>query len=83
MRHVRFNHMVNRLFYTKLGQIIISMLFGLSLSLMFHRVCKGDQCFRYVAPPEADVTNKTFRNGSSCFQYSYEIVPCKEESKAA
>lgn len=81
LRSLRVSNMVNRLFYTRLGQIIISILFGLSLALLFHRACKGDQCVQYVAPASHDVEGKTFRNGQTCYEYDHEIVACEEEKK--
>ena len=39
--------MIDRLFYSSMGQLIISALFGLSLALLFNRVCK-ENCVLYL-----------------------------------
>lgn len=80
----RSNHMsnaVNRLFYTKFGQVIISILFGMSLALMFHQVCKGKHCIIHVAPPSRDVTKKVFGVQDKCYEYVPDIVPCQEQKQ--
>ena len=51
---------IDRLFYTNVGQIFISALFGLSLALLFKRVCK-DNCTIYIAPRKEDVEGKIFK----------------------
>ena len=76
LRSVRLSNMVNRLFYTKLGQVFISILFGISLSFLFHRACKGEQCTILEPPPNADVDGKIFRVGGKCYSYEPSIVPC-------
>lgn len=73
--------LVNRLFYTRLGQIFISLLFGVALALMFHRVCKDQKCIIYISPPTKDFKDKTFKVDEKCYQYTPEIVPCDEEGK--
>lgn len=78
-RKMRTDHMpkmVNRLFYTRLGQIFISILFGVSLALMFHRACKDRKCIVIVSPPSKDVNDKIYEVGGKCYQYTPDVVPC-------
>jgi hypothetical protein len=53
-------NMIDRLFYSSVGQLIISSLFGLSLALLFNRVCK-ENCVLYFAPKYDDIDNKIFK----------------------
>ena len=45
---------IDRMFYDETGQIIVSALFGLSLALLFRRICK-DNCVLYSAPVIKDI----------------------------
>ncbi len=66
---------IHRLFYDKTGQIVVSALFGLSLALIFRRVCK-DNCVVYYAPNIKDVENKTFKLEDTCYKYNTYAVKC-------
>jgi hypothetical protein len=83
VRNTHMSNMVDRLFYTKLGQIFISILFGVSLSLMFHRVCKGDQCITLDPPPTKHIEGKIFRVKDACYEYDPEVTPCKAADRAS
>lgn len=82
MRTDHMSKMVNRLFYTKLGQVFISILFGVSLALMFHQACKGRKCMIYVSPPSKDINGKIYEVGGKCYQYVPDIVPCTNDKTA-
>jgi len=70
-----FKKIVDRLLYTKLGQIFISLLLGLSLSLIFKRVCK-ENCVIYVAPNNSEIENKLFKLEDTCYKYKLKQVIC-------
>lgn len=68
---------IDRLFYDPRGQMIVSAIFGLALSLMFRRVCK-DNCILFFAPHIDDVTNKTFELEGSCYKYIPHNIKCEK-----
>jgi len=73
-----FKKIVDRLLYTNLGQIFISLILGLSLSLIFKRVCK-ENCVIYVAPNNSEIENKLFKLEDTCYKYTTTQVKCNEK----
>jgi hypothetical protein len=71
---------IHRLFYDKTGQLIVSALFGLSLALIFRRVCK-DNCIIYYAPNVKEIENKTFKLEDTCYKYNTYAVKCEDKTK--
>jgi hypothetical protein len=71
---------VDRVFYTKLGQFFISCLFGISLALLFKRVCK-DNCTIYIAPKNENIKDKVFKLEDTCYKYKTVQVKCSETNK--
>jgi len=69
---------VNKLLYEPFGQGILCAIFGLALSLMFHRVCKGD-CTDYFAPNLNEIKNKIFKLENECYTYTPYVVKCGNE----
>jgi ABC-type uncharacterized transport system permease subunit len=76
----KLHNMVARLFYTKLGQIFISALFGLAIAFMFQRVCKDRKCIVIHAPPMKNIEKKIFLVDDTCYQYTPFVVDCAKES---
>jgi hypothetical protein len=70
---------VDRLFYNKYGQIFVSALFGISLALLFSRVCK-DNCTLYFAPKYDEIDNKIFKLNDNCYKYKSFNVPCNNKA---
>jgi hypothetical protein len=70
--------LMNKLFYTPMGQIIVSAIFGLALALLFKGVCK-DNCTLYFAPYIDEVTGNIFKLEDVCYEYAPYIVDCEKE----
>jgi len=75
-------NMIDRLFYSSVGQLIISSLFGLSLALLFNRVCK-ENCILYFAPKYDDIDNKIFKLEDTCYKYRMVNVSCNKNPVGA
>jgi len=71
---------INRLFYNETGQMFISGLIGLSLALLFKRVCK-ENCTLYIAPRKEEIEGKTFKLEDTCYKYSTYNVKCNDNEK--
>jgi hypothetical protein len=71
---------IDRLLYTYTGQLFISILFGLTLSLLFKRVCK-DNCVVYIAPRKEEIEGKLFKLEDTCYKYKSVQVKCNESDK--
>jgi hypothetical protein len=66
---------IDRMFYDETGQIIVSALFGLSLALLFRRICK-DNCVVYSAPDIKDIEGNVFKLEDTCYKYKSYPVKC-------
>lgn len=75
---IEIKSIVEKLFYNQTGQIIVSVIFGLSLALMFNRVCK-DNCLIYYAPHIEDIDNKMFKIEDTCYKYKMKNVKCNDK----
>ena len=71
---------IDRLLYTYTGQLFLSGLFGLSLALLFKRVCK-DNCTIYIAPKKEKVEGKIFKIEETCYKYTTKQVKCNDKDK--
>jgi len=75
---MEIKEIINRLLYTNMGQMFISALFGLSLALLFKRVCK-DNCTIYIAPRKEEIEGKLFKLEDTCYKYTTTQVKCNEK----
>lgn len=71
--------LINRLFYTPTGQLIISAIFGLALALLFRRVCK-DNCTKYFAPYLDEIEGTVFKLEDTCYEYMPYPVECNDKA---
>lgn len=72
----RITHITERLFYTEIGCVIISAIFGVALAFMFQRACKGSNCTLLKSPPQEEITNYAYQNDGICYKYKIKIVDC-------
>jgi hypothetical protein len=68
---------VDRLFYQRTGQIVVSAVLGLALALMFQRACKGRKCVIIQAPPLETLAGEVHREDGVCFKYVPKYVSCE------
>jgi hypothetical protein len=68
--------MIDKLFKTKSGIIIVSILWGLGLSCMFRQACKGRGCIVMRAPNPNDMINDVYSFNNSCYKYSIQNTKC-------
>jgi hypothetical protein len=74
------HRVVDRLFYTRIGSITVSAIFGFALAVLFQRTCKNQNCRIIKAPPMQEVLNTTYESGdgqtAQCYKYTTSVVPC-------
>ena len=68
--------MIDKLFKTKSGIIMVSILWGLGLSCMFRQVCKGRGCIVIRAPNPKDVIDTVPGFNNNCYKYSIQNTLC-------
>ena len=76
---MNIRYSIDRLFYTEIGQIIISAIFGISLALVFNRVCK-DNCTLYFAPKYNEISNNIFKIEDTCYKYKTVNTVCNDKA---
>ena len=71
--------MFGEILNSKIGIIIISIIWGLGLSTLFRHACKGNNCqiVTYNGPNPKDIDGKYFEYGTgTCYQYEPYMIPC-------
>jgi len=72
--------MFNKLLHTDVGNIILSVIWGLGLAALFRRACKNRNCLVYKAPPLDSMNNKTFKYDGKCYNYKTVSTKCIKDS---
>jgi hypothetical protein len=67
---------LKRLLYTQIGRVLISILLGLGLATLFHKVCKDKNCLRFSGPILSEIDGKIYQYNNKCYQYTMESVAC-------
>ena len=66
----------NRLLYTDLGRIFISIILGLGLATLFRKVCTDKSCILFNGPVISDLEDKIYKHGEKCYKYSTRTDKC-------
>lgn len=62
---------------TKVGIIILSIIWGLGLAMMFRETCKGNKCIVYKPPCPKYMNKNIFNHNKKCYKYKHTITSCK------
>ena len=74
---------VDRMFYTRTGQIIVSSLFGVALALMFQKTCTGRKCVILTAPPDSELKDPRHHiNKNECYRFTPRYIECEAEAES-
>lgn len=73
--------MIEDLFRTRAGVILVSIIWGFGLAALFRRVCKGRSCIIYKAPNPDWMKEQVVENEGSCFQMIPETSSCHLKNK--
>lgn len=72
--------MITDIINSKVGRIIISILWGLGLACLFRTVCKDRSCMVIKAPDYKEFENKTYKHNNKCYKYSVKDSECSANS---
>ena len=66
---------------SKVGRIIISILWGFGLATFFKKTCRNNKCIVIKAPNKDLIENNTFnyQGSKNCYEYKPEIISCKNK----
>lgn len=73
---IDINNIIDRLFYHKAGQILVSAVFGVALAFMFQKVCKGEHCIVVQPPPLDDIEKYVYTLDGVCYRYVPKVSEC-------
>tara|TARA_R110002012_G_scaffold125397_1_gene276832 strand:+ start:340 stop:591 length:252 start_codon:yes stop_codon:yes gene_type:complete len=71
----------HRLLESSLGKILISILLGLGLASLFHKVCNEKYCIQFNGPVIREIDGKIQQYGDSCYKYEMIHTKCDENKK--
>jgi len=65
-----------KLMYTDLGKIVISIILGLGLSSLFRKVCTGKKCLKFQGPPLDDLRKNAYKFDNKCLKFNEKAITC-------
>ena len=71
--------MLEKLFKTNSGKIIVSILLGLGLSALFQQACANRDCIIIRAPDLNTVVSNIFKYDNKCYKFKVENAKCEGE----
>ena len=63
------------------GKIIMSILLGFGLASLFRKVCKGNNCLSFYAPPLDEFKDKIYKHNGKCVKYTPVATKCSLNAK--
>jgi hypothetical protein len=76
------NMNLGKFIHTERGRIIMSILLGFGLASLFRKVCKGNNCLAFHAPPLDEFKDKIYKNNNGkCIKYTPIATKCLSNSK--
>jgi hypothetical protein len=78
-------NVINKLFYTNIGKIILSIILGLGLASLFRNICKGKNCYDFIGPKHNEITEKIFSFDSEnkeCYLLHEKNVKCGNKKQS-
>ncbi len=70
--------MFSKLTSSREGIIILSIIWGLGLSALFRKVCKGRTCIVMRGPKPVEMHNKIYKFDNKCYKYTAANTQCRK-----
>jgi hypothetical protein len=71
-----FSNIIDNLFKTNRGKIIVSIVLGLGLASLFKKTCVGDGCIVIKSLPPDKIQGNTYRHDEKCYKYKAHSSKC-------
>ena len=68
------------IFNTKVGKIILSIIWGFGLSALFRKACKGRNCILIKGIDPNKIKDKVFQFEDKCYKYETSNVSCNKSN---
>jgi hypothetical protein len=69
-----------KLFKSKEGIILMSIIWGLGISCLFRQVCTGRDCIIIKAPNPKNIVGKVYKLEDKCYQYIPHNSECTADA---
>jgi len=73
--------MLEQLLENRTGQVILSVILGMGLSIIFSRACIGRNCIIIRGPNPAVIDNKIYHFNNECYTFRPNIISCDKDKK--
>mgnify|MGYP001344092935 CR=1 FL=1 len=77
-------NIINNLFYTDVGRILLSIIIGLGIASLFRQICDSKDCYKFIGPEHNNIKNQIFSydsDKSKCFLLNRKNVQCNQNKK--
>ena len=72
--------MIDKIYNTKTGRTLISIILGLGISALFRKVCNDRDCIIINGPPINQVVGNIYEFDDKCYKYRVKNTSCKIRS---
>lgn len=70
---------MDKLFRTRVGVILLSIIWGLAIPVLFKKVCKD--CIVVQGPDPKESTRQVYENKGKCYVFKPYVVNCSDNIK--
>ena len=70
--------LLNDISSSRQGIIIISIIWGLGLSAIFRKVCRGRNCIVIQAPNVKEIEKNIYEFDGKCYRFKSQTTSCKK-----
>lgn len=63
---------------TPIGQVIISIIFGIGIASFFRATCKDGRCIVISGPDPESIQSNTYKIEDKCYQYVPYAAKCEK-----
>tara|TARA_Y100000389_G_C16991004_1_gene284911 strand:- start:130 stop:411 length:282 start_codon:yes stop_codon:yes gene_type:complete len=68
--------MIGKFLSSPTGKVFMSILWGLGLTALFRRACKGRSCIVYKGPHPSTINGRVFKHDGKCYKYNTKRANC-------
>jgi len=72
------DNIISNFVSTPRGKIILSIIWGMGLSTLFRKACKGRSCIIIKGPKPSEMHNKIYKFDNKCYRYESVNTICKK-----
>jgi hypothetical protein len=75
-----FSNIIDNLFNTNRGKIIVSIILGLGIASLFKKTCVGDGCIVIKSLSPDMIQANTYRHDDKCYKYKAHSSKCSDKN---